>query len=96
MVPGDEGIQFLWAIADKNAKVMEPGGCLDDIAVVVEIGADRECKRGQSGLVAEFVNGKGLFQNDTAQGLKVIRRHTTFVSQCGGEADAGVWNSYRV
>jgi hypothetical protein len=46
--------------------------------------------------VAEFVNGKGLFQNDTAQGLKVIRRHTTFVSQCGGEADAGVWNSYRV
>lgn len=45
MIPGDEGIQFLGAIADKNAEVMEPGGGFDDVAIVVEIGADGGCKR---------------------------------------------------
>jgi hypothetical protein len=96
MIPGSEGVQFLGAIADKNAKVMEPGSGFDDVAIVVEIGADGGCKRGHTRLVAEFVDGEGLFQNDTAEGLQVIRRHTTFVSQRGGRAEADVWNLYRV
>jgi hypothetical protein len=81
VVPAAEGLGIFGAVADEDAEVVKPGRCADDIAIVVEAGADGFRERVQARLMAEFVDGASLFRNDPLQDLEVMGFHTKFVPE---------------
>jgi hypothetical protein len=81
VIPATKGFRFLRAVADEDAEVVEPGCGTNDVAIVIETGANRFGERVETGLMAEFVTRAGLFQNDPTEDRKVIGWHRTFVTQ---------------
>jgi hypothetical protein len=81
VVPEFQGFGIFGAIADKNTKIVEPGGGANHVSIVVKAGADGLGQLVEAGLVAEFVAGACLFQNDPAEDPEVMGCHRTFVPQ---------------
>jgi len=83
VVPAAEFLRIFGAVADEDAQIVEPGSRSYDVPVVVKAGSDQLGEAIETGLMAEFIDGKGLFPNEVVQVLKVIHRHELFVSRQG-------------
>lgn len=80
MIPAAKLLNIGRPMPDEDTEIVKPGSGADHIAVIFQPGSHLLGEAIEARLVAEFVDGKGLFPNEIVKCLKVIHRHENVCS----------------